>query len=400
MVKLDAVRPVEQVAGLFPYPDPLIKAAKGDEPRHQGAFARHDLRRQDAQRPGAHQAGEPPARQFGEGVKAVLIAPASEPVAETVQGLDVEFGQRRQQADQFTVKLDPPFLGESKRLAGTPLGDPRQRRRLAGVESGPQAVKEPGDVLLRQGLKRQMTAARADGGKQPARRVAHQQKHRAPGRFLQRLENGIGGVAVHVLGAVDDDHPPAALGRRQAQEGADATDIADDDLAARLLAFLIIAPRQGLEVAMAAGGDPLEHRMFGRDVKARGRACEQVPLGGPGKHETGEAISQGRLADAAHPRYQPRVVQPVGAIGPEQRTLGLAVADEFGIGVRWWRRYGFGVVHRKLTPRRSPTVARIFASTSSMAPSALMTAHLSGSRRAMSRNPSRRRRWKASSMRS
>jgi hypothetical protein len=48
--------------------------------------------------------------------------------------------------------------------------------------------------------------------------VRDQQQERARGRLLQQLQDRVRGVGVHLVGGIDDHHPPPAIGGAQAEE--------------------------------------------------------------------------------------------------------------------------------------------------------------------------------------
>ena len=60
-------------------------------------------------------------------------------------------------------------------------------------------------------------------------------------RLLEHFQQRIGRVAVHLVGAVDNDDAPAALGRRQMEEIADLAHVADHDLAATSVSLWVVS---------------------------------------------------------------------------------------------------------------------------------------------------------------
>ena len=213
-------------------------------------------------------------------------------------------------------------------------------------------------------------------------------------RLLEHLEEGVRGVAVHLVGAVDHHDPPAALRRRQVQEGADIPDVVDDDLGAQPPAFLVIAALDGEQVGMAACGDAPEHGMVGVDSKGLGRPLERPGAAARGQDETGEAEGERRLADAFGAGDEPGVGEMARAASLDERALGGRVAHELRIGPGRRRDLGrcVGPRRQSSTPRRSRKAAQIKAWVSASVPLASITTQRKGSRRAMSRKPSRRRR--------
>ena len=108
------------------------------------------------------------------------------------------------------------------------------------------------------------------GSRRPGR--GDQQQQGAGRRLLEDLQQRVGGVAVHLVGAVDDDDPPAAPRRRQAQEAAELAHVVDDDLAAQPPASRIIGALDRQQVGMTAARRRGERRCSGM----RSRALEPV----------------------------------------------------------------------------------------------------------------------------
>ena len=175
--------------------------------------------------------------------------------------------------------------------------------------------EQPVDDRRRQRRQRKPAATRTDRRQEATRAVRHQQEERAARRLFEDFEERVGGVAVHLVGAVDDDDAPAALGWGQPQKGTDLAGILDDDLATQPPAARVISALDRQEIGMPAGGHPAKGSAVGSDrqpgcigsaEKAAGRtlpACVR-------QHEPGEAKRQRRLADAARPAQEQRMRQP------------------------------------------------------------------------------------------
>src|SRR3546814_8005000 len=140
--------------------------------------------------------------------------------------------------------------------------------------------------------------------------------------------------------------------------------------------------------------------MFGVEVQRRRRRAEQARgrLRGAGQNEPGEPVGERRLADARRAADQPGVRHPTRNRGTEQNRLRLGMADQLGVGAWWRRRYDETAAHRR--PNRVSTAASTSVATASTVRPASMTTQRSGSLRAISRKPPRRRRWKSRSIRS
>ncbi len=143
------------------------------------------------------------------------------------------------------------------------------RRRSASVKLGTVAPEKLLHRALIQRTERQPAAARADRRQQAAGRMANEDDERLGRRLLQDLQERVGGAAVQLVDAVDDDDAPAAGGRLQVHEGAELADVVDDDLGAKAVALLVIAALDGQQVRMAAAGDLAEYRR----AFAAPRAC-------------------------------------------------------------------------------------------------------------------------------
>jgi hypothetical protein len=134
--------------------------------------------------------------------------------------------------------------------------------------------------------------------------MADQQQHGARRRLLQHLEQGILGIAVHILRAIDDDDAPAALRGREAEESDCIAHIVDDDLAAQLAGLGIDRPHQDTQIRVAAAGDAPEDRMLRIEFQPGGRRRVEEgigPAGFAGQQESGKAIGERRLADPLGP---------------------------------------------------------------------------------------------------
>ena len=106
--------------------------------------------------------------------------------------------------------------GELQRVAGPPPCVGGDVFRLLGV--GPLSNQERLYVVIVNRGKIDAPAARADGRKQPSGRRREEQEDCPRRRLFQRFQQGVGGVAVHVVGGVDDGHARAAAGRRSVKE--------------------------------------------------------------------------------------------------------------------------------------------------------------------------------------
>ena len=174
-----------------------------------------------------------------------------------------------------------------------------------------------------------LSAARADGRQQPARRVRHDQQHGVGRRLLEDLQHRVGAVAVHLVGRIDDGDAPLPHRRRHVHEGAELAHVVDGDLGAHAAGVGIERAAQMEQVGMRARIDQRAARRIGRHVEPfRRAAAEQPALLLAAQQEAREAPGQRRLADAARPRHQPGMVQPAALVGREHGLLGRLVAQQ------------------------------------------------------------------------
>ncbi len=236
-------------------------------------------------------------------------------------------------------------------------------------------------VLGWRGGEDQAAAARADRRQQRSRPVRDQQQHAARRRLLQRLQDGVGGVGVEVVGRVDDGHPIGGAARRLGKERRQRPRLVHRDRLARLGVRVVALQHQ--QVGMGAAGDLPEHRI------ARVRTQQAKPgLGPRAQQSAGGAVGERRLADALGSHEQPGVVQASALQRLQEGALRAVVALE-PRGVAGMDELG----HQGAS--RLSTAAQIAASTASTGCAASITTQRSRSTRAMARNPSRSRAWKS-----
>ena len=108
---------------------------------------------------------------------------------------------------------------------------PRPRRAHACAVRRLDPVQAGGDLVGARRVEAHVLAARGDRGQDLARAVGEQDEVREGGGLLERLEHPVGGLVVHRLGALDDEHAPARLERRP-RRGRDhgLVDVGDEHL--------------------------------------------------------------------------------------------------------------------------------------------------------------------------
>ena len=158
--------------------------------------------------------------------------------------------------------------------------------------------------------------------------MADEKEEHATRWLLQAFEQGVGGVPVHLLRRIDDHHPPAALARREREEGVGGPHIVHHDLGAEPPP-VAEAPFDDREVAVTAGCDSSEDGMF--RWHRQSVAAAPFPTG---EHETRESVSQCRLTNAAWARDQPGVGEPAALPCLHEGAGSALVPDEMRVLTR------------------------------------------------------------------
>ena len=187
------------------------------------------------------------------------------------------------------------------------------------------------EIRRRERLQLQRQAARADRWQQPPRRVRQHQEKRPLRRLLEDLQDRIGGVAVEIVGRIDDCHAPVAGARCLAEELAGPAHLVDGDDGLCVAGLLVHRTRQVQHIVRRAACDLAADRV----VKVRiGDAVGSGQRVGMRQHVMGKPVGQCRLADATRPSDHPCMGQPVAFKGVAQRRLRRGMTDEIGIGAR------------------------------------------------------------------
>src|SRR6185312_7996985 len=116
-VEIDFVHQGKEVDEFFPYLDPTIKRAAGEEFGRRGLTARGV----------ADHPCQPRRQQFRDQTKGFLAAGTPDLVGEAVERAAVERRQARQQRGHFLVERDAARRGEVERAADAAFGELRQR---------------------------------------------------------------------------------------------------------------------------------------------------------------------------------------------------------------------------------------------------------------------------------
>ena len=183
--------------------------------------------------------------------------------------------------------------------------------------------------------------------------MAHQQQQPPPRRLFEDFEEGIGGIAVHLLRAVDNDNPPPLLRRGQPEKTGNRARVLDDDVAAQPAAPRIIGALDGQQIGVAAGCNPPEHAALGLDREpAPPCFAEHLrrEVSGTGEQEASEPKCKRRLTYTARSAQQDRVRQPSRLNEPAQLALGFLVTGEHRVLPR--REHAWRSVVRCPSPSR------------------------------------------------
>src|SRR5258706_12673062 len=134
-----------------------------------------------------------------------------------------------EQASGITGELQSLPAAKPERQAERTFGQPRQGATLVGGGVGEKTRQRARDERLIERLQIEALTARTDCGKQPAGRMADQQKDAAWRRLFENLQKRVRGVVVHLIGRIDDRHAPAARPRGQPEERRKPPWLADVD---------------------------------------------------------------------------------------------------------------------------------------------------------------------------
>ena len=206
--------------------------------------------------------------------------------------------------------------GRSMSQTGCGLG-------ISGVDT--LGARQPVSRLLdRRGPQIQPAATRPYRRGQAPGRMGHQEQDTALWRFFQRLENGIGGIRVHVVGTVDDTDPPATLGAGAfLEEMRSFAGFLNGDFGPPALALVVPGRPQQQEIRIRLGLQQFADRVLG------GTTQRAMIL-----HRSGAEDSAGRppgqtgLADPARPGDHPGVMEAATLPGSCKTGFGVFMAEQ------------------------------------------------------------------------
>ena len=183
------------------------------------------------------------------------------------------------------------------------------------------------DLGWRQRPQRDDAATRTQRRRYGRQAVADQQQEGAPWRLFQHLEQRIGAETIELIHRIDDGDPPSPLPGGRAEKRNRAVDVLDSDLLAHD-ALVVRRALKNEEVGMRPRRNASRDRMRGIDGKRRRCLHLRRRRIGMRQGETGEPISERRLADAFRPDEQKGVRNPSAAIRGKERGLGERVAGQ------------------------------------------------------------------------
>ena len=179
---------------------------------------------------------------------------------------------------QLRARRRPPARARARRRRA-------QSRAHAWAVSGSTPVSDRRQLVGRRRVEAHRLAARQDRRQHVLRAVGQQQQVRERRRLLQRLEHPVGGVLVHRVDALDDEHAPARLERRPRRGGDDRlVDVGHEHLGraagrdpgeVRVHAVLRAQPRV-LGIGRAVGQQRRRERARDVALARPGGAVEQV----------------------------------------------------------------------------------------------------------------------------
>ncbi len=221
--------------------------------------------------------------------------------------------------------------------------------------------------------------------------MAHEQQNRFVRRLLQGFQQRIGGIAIEIIDAINNRHPPTALGRLQAEKAAQSAGVVDRDIAPRL-ALVIEATAQNEQIRMRQSRDAPRHGVRHIHIKRPRPNLRRA------QQPAREAIGQCGLAQPLGPGDQPAMMHTPAGGGGGQLGFRRFMTDEIGGQARMtaaWLLVRFG---RFTHDKRCSTIARAAAASACGVWAASSTAQRAGWLAAIVRNPCLTRAWKSSAI--
>lgn len=151
------------------------------------------------------------------------------------------------------------------------------------------------------------------------------EEHRPFRRLLQNLQDGIRGIAVEIVGRVDDDDTPVAGARGLGKEMPCPPHLIHGDRGFDAAGLLIHRTRQMQQIMGSTGSD------LPADERLRIGVSKEIRCGcgiGMGQHMIGETEGERRLADALRSFDQDGVMAFARAIGLRKERLRLFMPEK------------------------------------------------------------------------
>src|SRR5579871_964931 len=207
--------------------------------------------------------------------------------------------------DRLLRQHEPIAFRKTQRKSDRPSGCERESMPLLRFHFGQQLLQSALDFDCAQRLEIESLAARADGRKQAARNMRNEEHHAARRRFLQKLQQAVGGVLVQLVRRIDKCNPPAAGACCHAKKTIELAHLVDTNFLHRP-AFAVEAALDHEQTGMRTGAYLQGSRIAHRYIKV-GRA----PVGrAKGEKITSDPIRQRCLAHAWRTSDQPALRRP------------------------------------------------------------------------------------------
>src|SRR5579871_2515196 len=148
------------------------------------------------------------------------VGSASNPLPERKSGCNIQRAARGEQRVRFARELQSVFAGKPQRQPKRAFRQIGKLHTIGICGIGQQAAERIAYNRSVQWLQVETLRARANGGKQTARRMADEQKKSARGRLFEDFQKSVRSVVIHLIGGIDDGDTPAARARGHAEEAA------------------------------------------------------------------------------------------------------------------------------------------------------------------------------------
>ena len=149
--------------------------------------------------------------------------------------------------------------------------------------------------------------------------MADEHEHGVLGRLLERLQQGVRGVAAHRLGLADQVRPARRLERPQVQVAAQLADLVDQDRLALRLDDVQVGVLLGLDAVLVGGEQRRDERVRRVVLPRAARAVQQVRVPRVSAASRSRRAASGWPYELTH-RAPPRPGRPTVATSPSAST--------------------------------------------------------------------------------